>query len=72
MVDIGREEMEGNKNSTRVTSLECRNAHRQWDVRRNTFEGAPIAARKALLSEHSDYNAFQRQCACESKRLKRL
>jgi len=47
----GREVMEGNKNSMRVTGLECRNAHHQWDIRRNTFEGTPIIARKVLLSE---------------------
>lgn len=67
----GRKEMEGNKSSVRVTGLECRNVHHQWDMRRNTSEVAPITVRKALLSERSDYNAFQRQCACQSKNLKR-
>jgi len=63
----GREEMEGNKNSMRVTGLECRSARHQWDIRRNTFDGAPIRTRKALLSERSDYKAFHRQWACECK-----
>jgi hypothetical protein len=42
----------------RVADLEFHNAHHPWDIRQQTFDDAPIKARKALLAAKKRLECF--------------